>query len=192
MMRKRLLKWCSYVTIVILTIIIAMSIFLIIKAKSNPDKIPAFFGYMPMTVLSGSMSPVIQAGDLIIVKTIKPEEVKVGDVITYNVDKKILVTHRVVEILNDNKEIRFRTKGDANRVVDEKLVSGRQIVGSLAYKIPYGGHAAKLAASPQGFVLLVVIPAFLLIGGELKTILSCVRSKDKQLHQKGNMDIKTE
>ncbi len=192
MNRKKLLKCCSYVTAVILTIIIAMSIFLIIKAKSNPDEIPSFLGYMPMTVLSGSMSPVMQAGDLIIVRSIKPEEVKVGDVITYNMDKKFLVTHRVIEVLNDNKQMKFRTKGDANSVVDEKLVSGRQLIGTLAYKIPYGGYAAKLAASLQGLVLLILIPAFLLIGGELKTILSYVHSKKKQLHRKGNMGIKSE
>ncbi len=77
--------------------------------------------YRPMTVLSGSMQPSFHAGDLVIVRPKATGDVRVGDVITYNIPvaDHHVESHRIVDILrrSDNRLV-FRTKGDANNAVD--------------------------------------------------------------------------
>ena len=60
---------------------------------------PSFLGYKFFVVLTGSMSPTLDVGDLVIVKDTEPEAIAVGDVITYSVGNDNVVTHRVKEIV---------------------------------------------------------------------------------------------
>ncbi len=83
--------------------------------------LPRFGWYRPMTVLSGSMEPSFYPGDLVIVRPKATGDVKVGDVITYNVPvgDHHVESHRVVDILRQaDDRLVFRTKGDANNAVD--------------------------------------------------------------------------
>lgn len=125
-----------------------------------------------MSVLTGSMKPSLEPGDMIVVKEIKPENINDGDVITFKLDSNTLVTHRVVEVLSEEGKIVFRTRGDANNTDDGSLVSSEQLVGVLSFNIPKGGYIANYIRSPFGFILLVLIPIIYLISSELKTTLS--------------------
>jgi signal peptidase len=71
--------------------------------------------YKILIVTSGSMSPTFDPGDLIVVTKIDPENVKVGDIVTFQTKEKGILTHRVVEIKTDGEIV---TKGDANQTVD--------------------------------------------------------------------------
>jgi signal peptidase I len=133
---------------------------------------PSMHGYKVMTVLSGSMEPQIKAGDVIIDKRIDPKSVKIGDVITYSAANNILITHRVINIQEKSGQLLFKTKGDANNVEDEKLVSQGDLVGTVVLRIPYGGYALRFLNSRLGLVLFILIPVFLLLTDQIKTILS--------------------
>ncbi len=77
--------------------------------------------YRPMTVLSGSMSPSFRAGDLVIVRPKATKDIRVGDVITYNipVGDRHVQSHRIVHILRQSdRRLVFRTKGDSNDAID--------------------------------------------------------------------------
>jgi signal peptidase len=83
--------------------------------------LPRLGWYRPMTVLSGSMEPSFYPGDLVIVRPKATRDVKVGDVITYNVPvgDHHVESHRIVDILsNTDGKLVFRTQGDANNAVD--------------------------------------------------------------------------
>ena len=85
------------------------------------------------------MEPDYSVGDLIYVKTVDPDSVKVGDPITCVLNEDLVVaTHRVVRI--DSEGRRFYTKGDANEELDTGFITSGNIVGLVNNKIPYIGY----------------------------------------------------
>lgn len=82
-------------------------------------------GYMSLSMLTSSMHPVINPGDLVIDKKVNPASIHVGDVITFNdpLESSRIVSHRVVQVLETNGKPSFKTKGDANPVADPWTVT---------------------------------------------------------------------
>ncbi len=112
---------------VILVPILIINSILIVKGIGDDREPPSIFGYTPLTVLTESMSPLIDAGDLIFLKEIKPEDVKIGDVICFfdpaEDNGDFVLTHRVVDFVrdengnpvrNDEGYLEVRTAGDFN------------------------------------------------------------------------------
>lgn len=102
---------------IILVPILIVNCVLIVKNFTNPDKPPSLFGYTPMIVLTDSMDPLIAEGDIILSKTVDPDSVEVGDVISFfdpsSPDDAIL-THRVIEIYTEGGVRYAVTAGDNN------------------------------------------------------------------------------
>ena len=133
---------------VILVPILIINITLIIKSFTNKDEVPSVGGIFPLIVLTDSMYPEIESGDLIINKTIDPEEVKNGDVISFfdpAGNGTTIVTHRVVGITSEDGGIAFRTKGDYNNTEDK--LSGRRCCRRLLCKNPQCGTCCNVYAN---------------------------------------------
>ena len=121
--------------------------------------------YRPVTVLSGSMRPTFNPGDLIIVRPEPLSAVRVGQVISYAVpvgDHRI-ETHRVIRIVKGGANPIVQTQGDANNWHDPWVA---QLQGTTAWKltavIPYGGYAISAMRSRTLHTLsIVVVPAVL-------------------------------
>lgn len=96
------------------------------------------FPVRPMVIATGSMEPLIYPGDVVLVKSIDLNQLKVGDIIQYK-SESIYIFHRIIEILDDNGEIKYQTKGDNNSAVDPEQVKGDAIRGKVAYIIPKVG-----------------------------------------------------
>ena len=114
---------------VILAPILIMNVTMIVKSFVNPDKVPTLGGYAPLIVLTDSMYPKIESGDLIMIKSAKAEDVQVGDVISFfdpDGNGTSVVTHRVKEIVNEGG-LKFRTQGDANNAEDPSLVPAENL-----------------------------------------------------------------
>ena len=133
-----------------------------------------FVGLTPYVVLSGSMEPVYHVGSLIYVKKAAPEEIVVGDPITfYMSDGDMVATHRVIEIMPDGS---FRTKGDANDAADGAPVPVGSLIGRPVFTIPQLGYFSHWITHPPGkyvaamavVVLLVLIFAPGIIGAAAK------------------------
>ena len=108
------------------------------------------FGLHPYTVLSGSMEPAYHTGSLIYVKEVKPDEVEVGQAITFVLNEDLVVaTHRVIEIDEENQ--RFYTKGDANKSADSSPVHFENLIGVPQFSIPYLGYVANFVQYTPGF-----------------------------------------
>ena len=86
-----------------------------------------------------------------------------------SLDKKSLTTHRVVKIEQETG-LAFITKGDANNNPDITAVSPDQVVGIVAFTIPYLGFLAGFIKTPLGFILFFLIPAVVLLGREMLDI----------------------
>ena len=136
--------------------------------------LPIQGNYQLKTVLSGSMEPAIGKGSIVVVKP--ADSYAEGDVITFEKGFKdsrgrsIAVTHRVVEVVEEAGAISFVTQGDANNGVDSKSVPVGDVIGSVAFSVPYVGYAVATAATPYGFIGLLVIPGLVIIYGEVMTI----------------------
>lgn len=188
---KRALIWVCNIIILVLAVLVGLYLISVFEVKNNTGQVPSVFGFSNMNVLTGSMRPVLEPGDMIIVKAVVPEEVRVGDIATYRIDRSKFVTHRVIEVFSSNGEKYFRTKGDANNVADDNLVSRDQLVGKMALRIPYGGYVANFLKTPYGFTLLIIIPSAILIGSEIKSISSRPAIQNEKTEPEGNLDTKT-
>lgn len=121
------------------------------------------FGIEIYTVLSGSMEPTYKVGSLIYVVEADIENLKKGDVITFMATDKVVATHRIEKIINENGEKKFLTKGDANDHIDENLVSDGSIVGKPVFTIPYLGYVASFIQTSSGRNFTLVVFTLLMI-----------------------------
>jgi len=130
---------------------------------------PRILGYQTLTMLTGSMSPLIGPGDVVVTAPIPAGNVKVGDIITYRipVEDHRVETHRVVDVMrNADGAITVQTKGDANNGLDPWLAT---LDGNVAYKevasIPYLGNVIRMLREPIVMsVLMYGAPGVLVTG----------------------------
>lgn len=156
---------------VILLPILVINVMLIIKSYTNKDTIPSVGGVFPLIVLSDSMFPQIQRGDLIICRQTAPENVKIGDVICFFDpvgNGTSTVTHRVMEITETEEgELAFLTRGDANNAADQKPAPASMLVGVYQRRIPKAGNIAMFMQTTVGLIVCVVLPLIVLIAIDL-------------------------
>lgn len=127
---------------------------------------PKFFGGQALTVMSGSMAPAIDAGDIVLTERIRPLDARVGDVVTFRSHERgnRLLTHRVREITVKGDEVTFVTKGDAVNASEEWTVPMSATLARPKFRLRTLGYALFWLAHPLGRLALYVLPA-LLIGG---------------------------
>ena len=152
---------------ILLIPILLVNVTLIVKSYVNKDEVPNIGGVLPLIVLTDSMFPEIEKGDLIICHTLDASEVKEGDVISFfdpAGNGTSIVTHRVIEIINENGKLSFRTKGDGNNAEDKDPVPAENLVAAYDFRIPNAGYVAVFMQSTEGLLVCVVLPIVLLIG----------------------------
>ena len=136
--------------------------------------IPFFVGSeKPLIVLSGSMTPVMLPGDMIIVRSVEPNELSVGDVIAFKDPggkPNTLITHRVIS-LEEGEERLFQTKGDANNAEDDFKVPASNVVGRLIFVIPFAGYLPETSKDKNIFLFTVILPAGLIILDEIRNLI---------------------
>jgi signal peptidase I len=135
---------------------------------------PHLLGYRTMTMLTASMAPEIDPGDVTIVTPIKVSEVTEGMVITYHkpIDDHSLVTHRVISVETaGNGTVTVQTKGDANEALDPWTAT---LEGDTAYEvrgvIPELGHLIQALRAPVVTQVLLYGAPTLLVGWLLLSI----------------------
>ena len=137
-------------------------------------------GLKPYSVLSGSMQSVYPTGSLLYVKDVNPETLEVGDVITFKMTGGTVCTHRIIELVKDEKEldiIRFRTKGDENDSADGALVEYGAVVGEAVFCIPKLGYFATYISAPPGKYIAITVAISLVL---IEIIISLILDeKDK-------------
>lgn len=163
-------------------VIIAFILSVCIQRFSN-NKL-SFMNYRIFTVITGSMEPKYVVGDVLISKTTKPENIKVGDTVSYlgnsgSFNGKI-VTHEVINIEKDvNNSLVFHTKGLAN-LVEDPVVSGNQIYGVVVHKVYLLSWIYKMVSTKLGMIFLIIIPLIFIISSEvLSTLLEKEEEKRK-------------
>ena len=151
-MTKKLKKIWDTVSTVLVVIVVIFAVFLMGSR---------LMGLQVFNVISGSMEPTYSVGDLLYVKTVDPDSVKVGDPITFVLNEDLVVaTHRVVEVDRVNRQ--FTTKGDANETEDAAPVHFNNLIGVPIFAIPLLGYVSAYIQSPPGMYVAIGLGVILL------------------------------
>lgn len=127
--------------------------------------VPVATGAQTYTVLTSSMAPKYAPGTFIVVKPTPFTGLKVGDIITYQIEsgKSGVITHRITAVGSTQSGERvLTTKGDNNSVEDPNAVLEAQVRGKLLYAVPCAGFVASAVGQQRDIVLPVL--AVLCIG----------------------------
>lgn len=146
------LKW------LLTSILIVLAIFFLLSQFKLPGNYKIFL------VQSGSMSPALKTGDVVVIKPVSSYQV--NDIITFNSHQNFTVTHRITQI-NDKL---FTTKGDANPVTDQNEIDESQILGKVFFTLPKIGYFIMFVKSLPGLITLIIIPSTLIIYQEFLEI----------------------
>lgn len=155
---------------VILLPILIMNITLIVRSVTNPDEVPSVGGMFPLIVLTDSMYPEIQGGDLIFCHTEEPEQIQVGDIIAFfdpAGNGVSIVTHSVVEITEVDGQTAWITRGIANNADDALPVPADKLVGVYQTRLAGVGHVVMFMQTTAGLIVCVVCPILLLVGWDI-------------------------
>ena len=151
-MPKKIKKiWDTVTTVLVVTVVI----FAVFLMGSR------LIGMQVFHVISPSMEPTYSVGDLLYVKTVDPDSVKVGDPITFVLNEDLVVaTHRVVAVDGENRQ--FTTKGDANSTEDAAPVHFNNLIGVPVFAIPLLGYVSAYIQSPPGMYVAIAVGVILL------------------------------
>ncbi|QQR64438.1 signal peptidase I [Candidatus Kaiserbacteria bacterium] len=129
-------------------------------------------------VESGSMEPAILTGSVVVIGPTGKYET--NDVITFkSPSAEIPTTHRIVSSEERNGTTWFTTKGDANEEADTEQIPLSAILGEVVVAVPYVGFILDFARQPMGFGFLIVLPALMIIFGEIEKIWREIRKNKK-------------
>jgi len=128
-------------------------------------------GLQVYNVISGSMEPTYSVGDLLYVKTVDPDAIKVGQPITFVLNEDLIVaTHRVVRVDTENRQL--YTKGDANKSEDASPVHFNNVIGVPVFSIPLLGYVSAYIQSPPGMYVAIGFGILLLAAVFLPDLLT--------------------
>jgi signal peptidase len=119
-------------------------------------------------VASGSMIPVLEVYDVLIVQGHDPfEEVEIGDIIVFNrpSDHNRVIVHRVVSIIDENPKT-IRTQGDANPASipgTDFPISEEEYIGKVVYTLPQVGYITQLLKPPTNYIIIAIVIGVMII-----------------------------
>lgn len=142
------------------TVAIALALGAVVTASVI---IPALAGWVPLTVLSGSMEPTYPVGSQVFVDPVEGKDrsaIPTGTIISYMPypDDPTLVTHRIVDMKVDSTGVTHYTmQGDNNSAPDPLPVADYQVRAIAKYHLPYMGYVSKILTGKQKSIGLTIV-----------------------------------
>ena len=136
--RKKVLKIMNWAVFSALCLLLIWTI-ISIQITKGKGQIPNVLGFQVFTVESGSMEPTLEIGAVIVSHKPKdPGNLQVNDIVTFRTLTNAVVTHRIIEVVNNNGSKAYRTKGD-NPInsPDQDLLTPDRVIGVFVAKMPF-------------------------------------------------------
>jgi signal peptidase len=147
-------------------ILVALLLVYIVFQLFAPDLTVRVFGFKPYIVLTGSMEPVINENDMVVVKRFDVDELEVGDIITFRADinydgvSNEIVTHYIYTINDTGEETLFRTRryfeNEDDYSADPWVLGEDDILGLCSFHVPWIGMIGRFLQTPFGIAAIVV------------------------------------
>ncbi|MEA2827132.1 MAG: signal peptidase [Actinomycetota bacterium] len=150
-----------------------LAVVVAISSHFSPPGQLAIAGHPVMSVLSGSMAPVINTGDLVVDNKLTPAQaagLQPGQIISFHptAGSPQIFTHRIVAVeVTPEGSVSYVTKGDANDSRDSDAIASTNIVGLYHSRIPAGGYVLAALHRPMVLGLLIASPLLWLLSGSL-------------------------
>lgn len=148
---------------VIVYIVLIALLFVIVVQKVTRNNF-SIGGVKVFTVVTGSMKPEYVEGDMLISKSVPSSEIKVGDNVVYHGEKGDMagktVTHKVIDIREENGVVYYKTKGTANQIEDPEIKYD-QIYGKIVFKLPLLSKLSRLMLNVYAYYILTTIMGLL-------------------------------
>jgi signal peptidase len=159
--------WGAFGTLVTIVAVLAAVVAVVLAVSAHETAAGEYdvFGHPVMSVLSGSMTPAIRTGDLVIDNSVTATQavhLRVGQIISFHQGQDVF-THRIHAIEHVHGQLAYQTKGDANNAPDGPLVSPSEVIGVYSGKVPDGGYILNALHKPTVFVLLLIAPVLWLL-----------------------------
>lgn len=121
----------------------------------------------PVFVVAGpSMVPAIDVGAAVVLETVSPEALRVGDVVSLRSGPaRAVFTHRIVRIAERDGTLWLETKGDANAQSDPSITPASDVIGRVVVALPLAGYALTVLTAPSGVVFILSTGTLLLLAG---------------------------
>ncbi|HBE15753.1 MAG TPA: signal peptidase I [Ruminococcaceae bacterium] len=176
---KRVLNILS--TVLLIAVILLVIVIFITRITGH---VPSIFGYTIFRVQTESMTPTLEVGDVIVDKKVPAEEIKKGDIITYDCISGELkgqtITHRVVtDPQSRNGTYYYQTQGDRPGAELDDIVSYDQVEGKFIQKITWMNKIYTFFLSPYGLITFILI-IMVLFGYEMISLLISYHSLDEK------------
>ena len=141
-----------------------------------------------LAVESESMEPTLYRGDLVVVRSVDPATLQVGDIVIYDgsmvFDSDVPIVHRIIEIIESSGNLFFRTKGDNNLGPDPETRSESDILAKVIGSVRYLGFVTLLLISPYGLTSIIALVAVFLVTSFLCDSIGS-RKPDEELETNG-------
>ncbi len=185
---KKLISVLSAVIFILCLILLAV---VMITPKTGGANVVNVAGYSVLSVLTDSMEDEYNVGDLILIKKTDTDELKVKDVITfYSPDPAIegaIVTHRIINITEENGQRMFETQGDNSPAADAYPIGESAVLGKVQGKVPFIGKAATfMQTNKAAFFLIVILPMLVIIASEIRNIIVIARNGEEDEVEENN------
>ena len=170
--------------IYVLAFILVILILLVVLLQRISNNEISFGGFRIYNTLTGSMIPKYEIGDILLSKEVNPEDIVVGDDITYVSNERSsygkLITHSVIEIREEDGKYYFVTQGIANNTADPEI-SEDQVYGKVIYKSVILSFINKLIRNMYVFYFLIIVPMAIIIA---RMIVNHIIRKDEERLEK--------
>ena len=179
---NKVVKFIGNTLYTLMFVVLVLMLVVVIMQRTTNNNI-TIGGIRMFSVLTGSMVPVYEVGDILISKEVEPEKIKVGDDIVY-VGKKgsfsgKIVTHRVNSIeKQEDGNYKIITQGIANNTEDPEI-DQTQVLGKVMYKMYIFSIFGKLVKNVYMFYFLIFIPVGILVYRNIISIGKCKEDNDE-------------
>lgn len=175
-------KIINILTTVLLILMVLLVIFIFITRATGNS--PAIFGYRIFRVSSGSMEPELSIGDVILDHTVKADEIRKGDTITYKGNhgdfKDAMITHKVIEEPYQKDGVwYYQTQGIVAGSVKDPIITYDQVQGKFIKKLSFLNNIYTFFLSPYGLMTFILI-ILVLFGYEMISLILSYKSIDDQ------------
>lgn len=153
---KMVKKIFKYIILNILIILFIINLILSFEENTH------ILGIYMFNIVSESMEPTLEINDVVLVQKCQPTELKIGDIITFKQEDRI-ISHRILDIDKKGETIKFKTKGDNNKIPDPDKVNAEQIYGKVVFKIKKVGKAISYIQNIRGFINVAILAVIIYI-----------------------------
>ncbi len=142
--------WIRRLLDLALVLLVVSVLGLVLAVNVGPD-----FGHQFVVIRGGSMEPNVHLGSVIEISSVRPADLRPGEVVTLKETNGVIVSHRITRIVNQPDGTYVETKGDANNAVDPTLSPASAIIGRADFTVPMLGYIIWMLTMPAGVLSIL-------------------------------------